>query len=145
MERMKDKNQTEELDEDKKKKGTEILKFSFSSLICFGIDYCCYTIFLFLTKYVILSNIIARIISSISNFLINRNIVFKSFKNIKLEIGKYFSLVILNLTLNTILLKLLSHIISPYIAKIMVELLLFILSFKIQKKYIFKGSEIYKK
>ncbi len=145
MKRTKNKNQTEELDEDKKKKEKEILKFSFSSLICFGIDYCCYIIFLFLKKNLILSNIIARIISSIANFIINKKLVFKSTNKIKIEMLKYFSLVFLILSLNTIILKFLSQIINPYIAKFIVELILFIISFGIQNKYIFKGSEIYKK
>ena len=132
----------EVIEEDKIKK-KEIFKFSFSSLICFIIDYSCYTLLLLIFKNIILSNIIARIISSIANFLINKNMVFKSNKNIKIEIIKYYFLVIIILIINTIILKILSSIINPYLSKIITELSLFILSFIIQKKFIFKGSDKY--
>ena len=138
------KDQMEVIEEDKKK-GKEIFKFSFSSLISFLIDYSFYSSLLLITHNIIIANIIARIISSICNFSINKKLVFKSSKNIKDEIIKYYSLVIIILILNTIILKILSNFITPYIAKIIVEILLFIINYIIQKKIIFKGSDIYKK
>ena len=118
----------------------EIIKFSCSSILCFTIDYIVYIILLTLSNNIILSNLTARFISSITNFTINKNIVFKEKKDLKKHIIKYFSLVIIIIILNTIILKIISNIINPYFAKILTELILFILSFNIQKKYIFKGN-----
>ena len=140
-----DKNQMEVIEKVKNKTEKELIKFSFSSLICFIIDFIIYSLILTISKNIILSNIVARIISSITNFSINKNIVFKEKSNLKKQILKYFSLVIIILFLNTTLLKLISHIINPYLSKLIIELILFILSYLIQKKYIFKGSDIHKK
>lgn len=138
-----DKDQLEVTNKDKKKIEKEIIKFSFSSLICFLIDYTVYILVLTVSNNIILSNIIARIISSMTNFSINKNIVFKEKSNLKEQIIKYFSLVIIILLLNSTLLKMISYTINPYISKLLTELILFILSYNIQKKYIFKGCDKY--
>jgi len=138
-----DKDQLEVTNKDKKKIEKEIIKFSFSSLICFLIDYTVYILVLTISNNIILSNIIARIISSMTNFSINKNIVFKEKSNLKEQIIKYFSLVIIILLLNSTLLKMISYTINPYISKLLTELILFILSYNIQKKYIFKGCDKY--
>ena len=98
-------NKMEVIEEDKKKFKKEIIKFSFSSFICFFIDYTIYSLILVLSNNIILSNIIARIISSVTNFLINKNLVFKKKNDLKNQIIKYFSLVIIILLLNTTLLN----------------------------------------
>ena len=138
-----DKDQLEVTNKDKRKIEKEIVKFSFSSLICFLIDYTVYILVLTISNNIILSNIIARIISSMTNFSINKNIVFKEKSNLKEQIIKYFSLVIIILLLNSTLLKMISYTINPYISKLLTELILFILSYNIQKKYIFKGCDKY--
>ena len=113
-------------------------KFSFSSIISFIIDYLLYSLNLLIIKNITISNILARIISSITNFNINKRYVFKSDKKIKYELLSYYILAFIIITLNTIILNLLSLIINPYISKIITELILFIFSYFIQKKYIFK-------
>ena len=138
---MEDKHQLEETDKDKKLKEKEIFKFSFSSLISFIIDYSLYTIVIMISNNTILSNILARIISSIVNYVLNKRIVFKSKNSKVIEIIKYYSLAVVILIVNTLILKLLSNYIYPLIAKLLTELILFIISFIIQKKYIFKGSD----
>ena len=144
---MEDKLQTkiEEIVKDKNKKGKEIYRFSFSSLISFIIDYSLYSIILLISNNIILSNVIARIFSSIVNFTINKKMVFQSKKNLKQEILKYYILAFSILILNSIVLNYLSLYINPFMAKLITELLLFILSYFIQKKFVFKGSDIYKK
>ena len=71
--------------------------------------------------------------------------VFQSKKNLKQEILKYYILAFSILILNSIVLNYLSLYINPFMAKLITELLLFILSYFIQKKFVFKGSDIYKK
>lgn len=116
----------------------EIIKFSLSSIISFIVDYISYIIFNIILKNVILSNIIARIISSTTNYLINKNIVFKSKNNTFKTALKYFSLVIGILLLNTLILSFLTSLnINIYLAKLITELLLFFISWLVQKNEIF--------
>ena len=132
------------MEEDNKNRGViEFSLYSFSSFTSFILDYLCYIITLFLFKNIILSNIISRLISSIYNYLFNKNIVFK-YKDYK-SLCNYYILAITILIINTISLKLLIKFINPYISKIIIEIISFIINYIIQKKYIFKGSGIYKK
>lgn len=142
------KDQMEVIEEDKNKtsRGVKIiLLYLISSLSSFLLDYFCYSLFLLTLNNLIVSNILAKLISSIYNFIVNKKVVFKSKNYLKKEILNYYLLVIFILVVNTLILKLLSSLISPYLAKIIVEISLFIISYLIQKKYIFKGSDNYKK
>lgn len=116
----------------------QIFKFSCVSLSSFIIDYVLYVLFNIILNNIILSNILSRIISSYVNYNLNEKIVFNG-KNNKSFI-KYCLLVITILLLNTILLNTLVNyiFINKYIAKVIVELILFILSFIIQKIFVFK-------
>ena len=120
----------------------EIIKFSLSSLISFIIDYLLYTLFIILSNNLILSNIIARIISAIFNYVVNRNIVFENKRKISKSIIEYFSLAILILIINTLILDLLVNklFINAILAKLLVEITLFIISYIVQHKFIFKKN-----
>lgn len=117
-----------------------IIKFSFSSIFSFLIDYLFYVIFLISIKKILLSNILARAISSIVNYNINRKLVFDSKKKVKSSVFKYFSLVALILILNTFILNLILCYtnVNALLAKILTEILSFIISFLVQQKFIFK-------
>ncbi|MEE3343826.1 MAG: bifunctional glycosyltransferase family 2/GtrA family protein [Bacilli bacterium] len=116
----------------------EILKFSLSSIISFIIDYISYIIFILLLNNITISNIFARIISATCNYTINKKLVFNSKRKITNSLPKYIILAISILAINTIILNCLVTInINKYLAKIIVELLLFIFSYFIQKKRIF--------
>lgn len=116
----------------------QIIKFSLSSFISFIIDYILFIVFNFFTS-ITLSNIFARIISSIFNYNINKKIVFKSKNNL---IGYYF-LAIIILILNTLILDtfIYSFEINMYFSKILTEFLLFILSYLVQRNLIFKNNK----
>lgn len=117
----------------------DIFKFGFSSIISFIIDYSLFSIFsIFLS--LTLSNILARIISATCNYTLNRKLVFKSKNSLYKTALSYISLAILILMLNTILLNILVEkvLLNKFIAKLMVETCLFIFSYYIQNKYIFK-------
>ena len=118
----------------------QIIKFSCSSLISFFVDYVLYSLLIIITKNIVLSNIVARIISCSVNYTINKNIVFKNKDKIYKSIVKYFALAISILTLNTILLNVFVNKlgINAFIGKIIVEIFLFIISWTIQKKAVFK-------
>lgn len=116
----------------------EIIKFSLSGIISFIIDYALFIIFKIVLENITIANVIARAISSTINYLINKNIVFKSKKSIWKSLLAYYSLVIVILILNTIILNLLSMIINPIVAKLLTEIILFIVSWLVQKKLIFR-------
>lgn len=121
----------------------EIFKFLMSSFISFIIDYITYTILLLITNKLLVSNIIARVISATINFNINKKIVFNNkTKNNKLII-KYFLLAISILIVNTFLLNILVNmfLLNKYLAKILVEIILLFISWIVQKKVIFYESD----
>lgn len=121
----------------------EIIKFTMSSLISFLVDYLCYSLVIILSSNIILANIFARVISSVVNYNINKKVVFKSSEKGLISAVKYFVLVLIVLILNTNILKLLvEHLfINKFLAKIITEVILFVLSLFIQKKFIFKNRE----
>ena len=116
----------------------EIIKFSLSGIISFLIDYILFIVFKVVLNNITIANVIARAISSTINYIINKNIVFKSNKNIAKSLLEYYGLVIFILLINTLLLNLLSIIINPILAKLITEIILFIISWLVQKILIFK-------
>lgn len=118
----------------------DILKFSGSSLLSFCVDYICFTLFSLITKSIVASNICARVISSAFNFGMNKKFVFKNKEGIAKTAAKYFLLAAFILAANTVLLKLLVKYVihNQYICKIIVEVLLFFISWAVQKSFVFK-------
>ena len=121
----------------------DILKFSCSSLLSFCVDYIFYSIFAMISGNVAFSNICARVISSIFNFSMNKKFVFKNNEGIAKTAAKYFLLAALILAANTIMLELcvkyLIH--NKYISKILIEVLLFFISWAAQKSFVFRKRE----
>ena len=118
-----------------------ILKFSTSSYLSFLVDY--FTFILLFYKLdlqsLVLSNIIARAVSSTFNFYVNNKFVFKNRDKILKKYIKYVTLVVFILALNTVVLKILQSLgIRVFVAKIITEALMFIVSYNIQKRIIFK-------
>ena len=117
-----------------------ILRFSLSSIISFFIDYSMFTIFSFLINNLVLSNIFARIISGTCNFILNRKYVFNSKNSIYKSFISYLTLAVIILILNTLLLKFLvsNLLINKYVAKIIVEIVLFFFNYFVQRKVVFR-------
>ena len=117
----------------------DICKFSLSSIISFLIDYSLFTIFSLFITNISICNVLARIISATCNYLMNRNLVFKSSNNYQKSIMSYALLAFIIIILNTVLLNVFVYkfLFNKFIAKIIIEIVLFIFSFIIQKKFIF--------
>lgn len=118
----------------------DILKFSCSSLLSFFVDYVLYSVIFALSGSIRLSNVIARVFSSIFNFLLNKKVVFKNKDNLYKTALKYFLLAAVILAVNTLLLGLIVKYVikNEYIAKIIVEVLLFLFSWSAQRSFVFK-------
>ncbi|MFI3173415.1 MAG: glycosyltransferase, partial [Eubacteriales bacterium] len=93
-----------------------------------------------------ISTIVARIISSIVNLTLNKNIVFKTEKADKTNknvIAKYYTLCVAQFLLSAFLVaKVYSMtIIFVSLVKIIIDTLLFLVSFQIQQRWVFKGGK----
>ena len=118
----------------------EILKFSASSLVSFLVDYGLFCLLSALTETVALSNVLARIVSGTVNYTLNRKLVFDSRAKVARSLAQYAALACGILALNTLLLWLLATVLgfNRYAAKVLVELLLFLVSYFVQKRWIFR-------
>lgn len=123
----------------------EILKFSASSFLSFLLDYGLFSAFYFVfslsgyTSGTLMSNVLARVISGTFNFTINRNVVFES-KESPVKAGfKYALLCGGILCINTGLLTVITAMFSlnVFVAKILVEIIMFVLSFTVQRTIVF--------
>ena len=122
----------------------ELLKFSASSLIGFGVDYALFALLtLFnppMAHWVLMCTIIARVISASINFTINYHLVFKKRETLWMAFIKYAGLAICILGCNLLLMWLLYEQagLNEYLAKIIVEVTLFITSWIIQRLFVFR-------
>jgi len=92
----------------------------------------------------IVSTGVARIISSIYNYIFNKKVVFAANEDVsKLSTScKYFTLVLIIWVFNTIILKLATTYLNiPFaFAKIIADIIMYFVSFTIQRDFIFKKS-----
>lgn len=126
--------------------GKKFTSYVFSSLFSTLIDLILFSILVGLLKqssehlYILISTIIARIISCSVNFTINYKQIFKSNKPLYLSVHKYILLSIVQMLLSagsvTLFVKLFS-LQTEVVVKIIVDTSLFFLSYKIQQKYVF--------
>ena len=121
---------------------SQIIKFCTSSLLSFGIDFLIYSISLVMSGSILFSNDFARIISLHFNFFINKKFVFEEDKNTKTSSKEYFSylgLAAFIFVMNTLILRGIVETfhINAIIAKILTEVILFTLSYLVQKKLVF--------
>ncbi len=120
----------------------EILKFSASSLISFGVDYLLFCVLSALTGIPVLANIAARIFSGTLNFEINRRLVFGGRSSVKQSAAKYIMLAVFILACNTTLLTMLTAMgINAYAAKILTEAVMFIVSWAVQRTAVFSDND----
>ncbi len=121
-------------------KDKKIFKFSFSSILSFLIDFSLFTIFSLFIHNISVCNVLARIISASFNYTMNRKYVFKSNNSVSKSFISYVILAVIILFLNTVLLNLLVYkvLINKFVAKAVTEIILFILSYNIQEKFVFQ-------
>ena len=117
----------------------KIIKYIFSSGSSFFIDILLFTIFNYFFNNILISTIIARIISSLYNYFINSRLVFKNYT--KSSIIKYYCLVIIQMFVSAFLVSMFSNIFiktNDSIIKFFVDVFIFIINYFIQKEVVFK-------
>jgi len=85
----------------------------------------------------------ARLVSSLFNFFINKKVVFSNDGSIKIVMIKYYTLCIIQVSLSYLFVYLLSSYLNfnSLLAKIIVDFILFLVSFKLQLGWVFKNTE----
>ena len=129
------------------------LKFSASSGICFLLDYGVFT----LLNTVLLAGLAdgvrelaatygARIVSAVVNFLLNRNIVFQDSSSPGRAAVRYTALAVVQAAASAALVYLVRRLtgstrLMETAIKVPVDIALFLLSYQIQKKWVFAGKK----
>lgn len=125
------------------------LKYLFTGLSSFTIDVLLFTILVLLLKnvspvsYIVISTAVARILSSIYNFFMNKNNVFESNGDVRTTFVKYYILCIVQMAISAggvVVLYPILRIHETFI-KVVVDTLLFFISYQIQMKWVFRNNE----
>lgn len=120
------------------------LAYSLSSVASFLMDIGVYALLIFLldpwfeSTHVIVATVLARIVSSLFNYYVNRRVVFQS--KAKRSMLKYFGLVGVQMVMSAILVYVMFLLLQDgeVILKVVVDSVLFVLSYYVQKKWVFK-------
>lgn len=121
-----------------------LLKFSGSSFLGFLVDTVAFLLLMAATGSQWISVAGARTISAGVNFSVNRRMVFPEGRSLPLRIsaGRYFALVVLLLGASYgLLLSFTEAGLATFPAKLLTELVLFLLSFAIQKRFLFRTRD----
>ncbi len=118
-------------------------KFVSSSLLSFLIDILLFTLFVHIFNkseyYVMIATICARILSSLFNYLVNRKVVFNQGSK-GVAFIKYYILCLGQMLISGLSVSMINVVIinSESLIKIVIDCLLSIISFKLQKEWVFK-------
>ena len=127
-----------------------IFKFLFSSIMSSVIDLSVFSLISFILinrmgtyASILIATVSARVISSLFNFSFNRKAVFKSEKSIKNSIMRYYILCVCQLLVSFGLVYLVTVALSlgkglTVVSKAIIDTILFMISFRIQRKWVFK-------
>lgn len=127
--------------------GRMFLKFIISSLSSSVLDLALFTAFCSLlrnddgVRYVAWATVIARVISATYNYLLNYKVVFKSDSNYAKSSVKYMILAVVQMTLSAAIVSggvTIFTTVPEVVVKIVVDSLLFLVSFYIQREVVFK-------
>lgn len=129
-----------------------IFAFLSSSLLSSVLDLSLYTLFLFLLPQtgetearIVLATVFARIISSLFNFLMNQKFVFRKKGNTGVYLLKYYILCALQMLASAYGVRLVVDLlglgkIASILIKLVVDTILYFLSFYIQRNWVFASS-----
>lgn len=128
-------------------------KYMISSILSFLIDNGLFRLMEFvmgedsgLGKKVIVATVVSRVVSSLFNFIINRKAVFKSDAPLGTTIVKYYALCLVQMGASMGLVWLFAYLTKANdwftsLIKIVVDMCLFILSYQIQRRWVFAVKE----
>jgi len=134
-------------------------KFLGASLVCFLID----TLLFFLINVglqragmgaedgklrVLLATVGARVVSTVVNFCLNRKVVFRSTRSVRGTLVRYYILAVCQMLLSSALVHLVAETVFGLTAgvlesvvKFCVDMCLFVISFQVQKRWVFANKQ----
>ena len=118
------------------------IKYSIVSILSFIIDIIAFKIIVSNIKggdSIIIATILARIISSLVNYALNKKVVFKNDQKVSNTIIKYYTLCITQMLASAFFVTLIYYVtmISETVIKIVVDAIIFMINFKVQRRWIF--------
>ncbi len=130
----------------------EFLSFGASGLTSAGLDLLLFTLLYNAFKnrlqkslIILIPTIISRIISSLYNYTVNKKIVFKNKNRNSSTILKYYFLAICQMSVSWLLVDIIFKqikLVHPTYIKVIVDIILFLLSYQIQQKWVFSNKKI---
>ncbi len=120
------------------------IRFLLASILSAAIDFVVFFVVQYATGHVLASMALARLTAGSINFFISRNFTFESRGPIFSEFVKYWSLVIFYLFVSYSLVSTLASQVgmNVFVGKLVAEGTLFVLSFLIQRTYVFNSSNV---
>lgn len=124
------------------KKYQTFIKYIFFAITSFLLDICLFKIIYIVRNNIIIASYLARLVSSVYNYLVNKKMVFSYNKKRDNSFIKYFVLAILNITLSGVLVTFVYDKMSfdVTLIKISIDTLIFVINYFIQKILIFKNE-----
>ncbi len=124
------------------KKYQTFIKYIFFAITSFLLDICLFKIIYIVRNNIIIASYLARLVSSVYNYLVNKKIVFSYNKKRDNSFIKYFVLAILNITLSGVLVTFVYDKMrfDVTLIKISIDTLIFVINYFIQKILIFKNE-----
>jgi putative flippase GtrA len=117
------------------------MRYLMTAILSFVIDYGLFIWFFNLLSHpwkAIIAVVAARVISGILNYLMNRFYTFKANVRWVKSSGQYFLLFLLILAASAVFTDMLIYLGVPHpLAKVLVDSILFFISFRVQKRWIF--------
>ena len=125
-----------------------VLAFAGASFVSFLCDYLMFALLTALLAAlgqvgIVAANIIARLASATLNYTLNRTVVFRSTESVRETAPRYALLAASILAANTVAVSFLTGVVHvpPLIAKLLVECVLFAVSWAVQHRAVFVGKE----
>ena len=124
------------------KKYQTFIKYIFFAITSFLLDICLFKIIYIVRNNIIIASYLARLVSSVYNYLVNKKIVFSYNKKRDNSFIKYFVLAVLNITLSGVLVTFVYDKMGfdVTLIKISIDTLIFVINYFIQKILIFKNE-----
>jgi glycosyltransferase involved in cell wall biosynthesis len=122
----------------------QLFRFAFSSLLASFFDFIIFSLMFKLTSSIIVSLLIGRfLVGSLLNYVLNRRLVFHSNARVLWSLIKYYIALIVMSLLSYLLIHFTMEQLGlkVMLAKILVETLLFALSFSLQREFVFTAKE----
>lgn len=127
---------------------SNFFRYVISSLSSSILDLAAFQLFVLVLSFLqtnialVVSTVAARIISSLFNFYVNKTVVFQKKSNGKIQLIKYYILCVLQMSVSALALVGVHTLFAgnKLVEKIIVDGLLFLISYQIQRIWVFKGE-----